>query len=138
MLDEGYENFTNCFSPKPSTTISRGIANIALESTINLEKVAKLHRTGAGMHIIFCKPPKHFEITPSFLFQPFTTPPVLGEASCLREITATRPSPTKYSSEAFHGTLPKPICWRPFVHLAQFELNGQAKKVLACPRATCT
>ena len=80
----------------------------------------------------------NFEITPSFLFQPFTTPPVLGEASCLREITVTRPSPTKCSSEAFHGTLPKPICWRPFVHLAQFELNGQAKKVLACPRATCT
>ena len=47
-LDEGFENFTNCFSPKPSTTISRGIANIALESTISLEKVAKLHRTGAG------------------------------------------------------------------------------------------
>lgn len=53
-LEEGFENFTNCFSPKPSTTISRGIANIALESTISLEKVAKLHRTGAAFYDASC------------------------------------------------------------------------------------
>jgi len=53
-LDDGFENFTNCFSPKPNAHISRGIANIALESTMSLEKVAKLHRTGAAYYDASC------------------------------------------------------------------------------------
>ena len=134
-LEEGFENFTNCFSPKPSTTISRGIANIALESTISLEKVAKLHRTGAGKFIegtyYLCYTLEYSSL------QPFMMLHVLGEASYLREITVIRPSPTKCSLVACLGIFQNKTCWPPFVHLVQSALSGLEKKALVFPRGTC-